>query len=269
MKQCHGRQFSFIWVVILFAVLMDDALASHNHNQTDPACTRSRTDWFAEFEKPENRIAFQNDGGLVDGGVCWWHSRLQRSAVFLARFTSPEKSKPSQSQARRIIETLIRFKKVVLIPGYQNFLEFSRDYASLIQHELNQWQLRDAFLRQQWIRGLYGRYSMPAKTLRNRRNKIFRRYRLSKPGLWIMAQMPGITSHSLLLLSIDRSHDQAGLHYKLRVIDSNRPMETREVWYHDGDRSLTLSGTPFVPYVGFELDQNKIGRSLARHCRKH
>ncbi|MBU6154322.1 MAG: hypothetical protein KGP28_08485 [Bdellovibrionales bacterium] len=225
-------------------------------------CSRERSEIIAKFEAIENRIGFRNDGGLFDGGVCWWHSRLQRSSIYLARF-EPGLPRPSRGEAKTIIENLVRLNSVVTIPGYSNFNSFSRDYQELIQQALNEWQLRDGFIQQQWIRGLYGRPSLPPAILRERMSKIFVKFKESKPGLWIMAQFPGITSHSLLLLGMTRTSSG----FDLKVIDSNRPEVMRTLIYRYGDRSIQLGNEGFTPFVGFQSDQEKIDATLRNNCQ--
>lgn len=224
-------------------------------------CERTRADLLIQFEDPANRMGFRNDGGLLDGGVCWWHSRLQRSSLYLARF-EPTLPRPTQKAARKIIEHLIHFDSVVTIPGYSNFSEFSKDYQEPIQNELNEWQIRDGFIHHQWVRGLYGRPSLPPAVLRERMDRIFVKFKKSKPGLWVMAQFPGITSHALLFIGMTRTSTG----FTIRAIDSNRPSMTREITYQYGDRSLKLGNEGFTPFVGFQSDQEEIDETLNRYC---
>lgn len=224
-------------------------------------CGRSKAELLSAFEATENRIAFRNNGGLFNGGVCWWHSRLQRSTVYLAEF-APTRPKPTAGEAEKIIDKLVHLDSTVVIPGYGNFRDFSADFRPLIQEKLDQWQLRDGFLAQQWVRGLYGRPRLGARGLRERMKNIFARFKRSKPGLWVMAQHPGITSHALLLIGM--SPTEKG--FRLRAIDSNLPLGIREIDYTPGDQSLEVDGNPFVPYAGFESDERKIERALKRHC---
>ena len=224
-------------------------------------CDRSREDLLHDFRDPLNRVGFKNNGGLFNGGVCWWHSRLQRSAVYLSRF-DPEQARPSQAEAQTIIRHLIRFDSVVLIPGYSNFRDFSSDYAELIQRELNLWQIKDGFINQEWARGIYGIPRMPADTLHARMDRIFERFKTSKPGLWMMAQIPGITSHALLLIGMDATDHG----YDLKVIDSNHPETTRTLDYQYGDHAIDLGKDTFTPFLGFERDQMKIDRTLKAFC---
>ncbi|NDG84194.1 MAG: hypothetical protein EBX52_04045 [Proteobacteria bacterium] len=232
-----------------------------NLTLASPLCHRDRSAWVLEFLDPANRIAFRNHGGLVKGGVCWWHSRLQRSAIYLSEF-APEKPVPSEAAARTLIRHLVRFDSVVTLPGYSNFHDFSRDFEPLIQKELEAWQIRDGFLYQQWIRGLYGRPSMPAATLKRRMDTIYSRFVSSKPGLWIMAQLPGITSHALLLIGMDKKSDG----YRMRVIDSNRPDSNRDLVYTEGDHAIQLESDSFTPFAGFQTDQEEIDETLEDYC---
>ena len=224
-------------------------------------CSQSRAEILSKFDAIENRIGFGNDGGLFDGGVCWWHSRLQRSSIYLSRY-APELPRPTTSAAKTIVKHLVHFDAVVTIPGYSNFNEFSKDHEGLIQQELNEWQIRDGFIQQQWVRGLYGRPSMPPAVLRERMARIFVKFKASKPGLWVMAQFPGITSHALLFTGMTRTAEG----FDLKVIDSNRPEVTRTLVYKYGDRSIQLGNEGFTPFVGFQSDQEKIDATLREHC---
>ena len=206
-------------------------------------------------------MGFKNQGGIGNGGTCWWHSRLQRSAVYLAEF-NPALPKPGEVKAREILRHLIRMDEAVVIPGYAGFRDLSADFQALIQRDLNAWQLEDGIVNQQWIRGLYGRSELPSEKMRARMNTIHSKMLRRDPGLWLMAQMPGIVSHALLLIGMESTSEG----YELRVIDSNRPSETRTLRYRNGDRSLVLDGTPFVPYAGFQNDAFKIEDSLQQTC---
>jgi hypothetical protein len=245
------------WRVLLALLL---TLLS-NRSFAQELCSQTRAELLAKFELRENRLGFRNDGGLFDGGVCWWHSRLQRSSIYLARF-EPGLPRPTENESKEIIEHLVHFDSVVTIPGYSNFNDFSRDHEGLIQHELNEWQIRDGFIKQQWIRGLYGRPSLPPSLLRERMARIFVKFKASKPGIWVMAQFPGITSHAFLLTGMTRTAEG----FSLRVIDSNRPEITRELTYRFGDRSIQLGNEGFTPFVGFQSDQEMIDATLKSYC---
>lgn len=248
------------WRSLLFALVFT-SLVNATPATSQELCSQSRAELLSKFDAPGNRMAFRNDGGLFDGGVCWWHSRLQRSSIYLSRY-APSLPRPTAGEAKAIVEHLVHFDSVVTIPGYANFNEFTKDHEGLIQQELNEWQIRDGFIQQQWVRGLYGRPSMPAAVLRERMARIFVKFKASKPGLWVMAQFPGITSHALLFTGMTRTAEG----FDLKVIDSNRPEVTRTLVYKYGDRSIKLGNEGFTPFVGFQSDQEKIDATLRAHC---
>ncbi len=229
--------------------------------RADGFCTRTKAELTEAFELPDNRLGFRNSGGIGNGGVCWWHSRLQRSSLYLARY-APTKPRPTYGEAQELVRSLVYFTRVIEIPGYSNFQSFSEDYRELIQSELNTWQIRDGFIAQQWIRGLSGKSSLPANQLQSHMETIYERFQTSEPGLWLMVQIKGITSHALILIGMTRTEQG----FQLRVIDSNRPMETRILDYHIGDESLELGDMSFVPYLGFKRDQVLIDRALQAYC---
>lgn len=224
-------------------------------------CSRSESDIRAAFEDPSQRMGFENQGGLMNGGTCWWHSRLQRAAIYLARFR-PELPKPDRATVDRILKDLVHQRRVVEIPGYAGFAEFTRVHQSRVQHELDLWQIRDGFVNQQWIRGLSGSPRLSSRKLEKRMNRIYRAFKSSKPGLWVMAQMKGITSHALLLLGMEST----GQGYRLSFIDSNFPEETRELEYRRGDHTLDLGYADFVPYAGFRNDFRRIAAAIDSYC---
>lgn len=222
-------------------------------------CERSPTEIKAQFYDIQSRISFKNDGGLFDGGVCWWHSRFQRASIYLVKY-APEKQKPSAEQAKQLIRDIIAMNHVVEIPGYKDFFDFTLSFQNEIQEELNAWQLRDGFIFQQWVRGLYGRSSMPDDELKKRMDIVYSKFKENLPGLWVMAQLPGITSHALLI--IDMKPRASG--YDLTMIDSNAPDTNLTTSYHFGDRTVSSYG--MVPYVGFDEDFKRIEKALKESC---
>ena len=247
-----------------FLALFTLLLSSSVFAQTRAFCERNRGDILALMQEPTARMAFKNTGGIANGGVCWWHSRLQRSSFFLARF-NPSASKPTNRQLNEILSNLRSMEKVVTIPGYADFRSFSRAYQKQIQGVLNDWQVFDGVFNFQWLRGISGKPALPAKEMEARMDAVYQSYRQSPAAMWIMAQMEGVTSHSFLVLHIEKVNGG----YDLDLIDSNHPMELVRVAYQTGDQSLrTDKGShPFVPYVGFQEDFRKISKSLVGHCR--
>lgn len=87
------------------------------------------------------RIA--NSRGDWNLGLCWWHSRMQRAAVYLVDF-DPTAKKATKAEAKVIFAKLSHFEPVVL-PGYQSFANFSYDFKDEFTAELSRWQKRTTF----------------------------------------------------------------------------------------------------------------------------
>src|SRR6476620_3641879 len=100
----------FIYFLILFSVSV--------HAQD--VCTRSQDDIKRLISDVSSRVAFKNQGGFFNGGVCWWHSRLQRSSAYLVKF-APSEVRPSGPELDFILHSLRVMNKVVTIPGYSDF----------------------------------------------------------------------------------------------------------------------------------------------------
>jgi hypothetical protein len=57
-----------------------------------------------------NLFSFSNTGGILNGGVCWWHSRMQRAALYLTVYL-PDMPPPSKPEVRRILCDLMTAQK--------------------------------------------------------------------------------------------------------------------------------------------------------------
>lgn len=225
-------------------------------------CERTNQDIAQLLVDPANRIGFKNNGGLFNGGVCWWHSRLQRSSIYLAQF-KPEADLPTDSQVEEILTSLRKMDHVVVIPGFKDFQSFSSQYQKQVQKTLDHWQFIDGFINQEWIRGISGKSSLPASEMKAQMDKILDSYLKSPTPIWIMLQIKGITSHALLVMEMKPTDDG----YQLSVIDSNHPQDSRTISYHEGDTYLSLGDMDFVPYVGFQNDFKSIFAAIQETCK--
>ena len=216
------------------------------------------------MKEPSARISFRNSGGMINGGVCWWHSRLQRASYYLVKY-NPSAAKPTEKQLKEILTKLRNMKTVVTIPGFSNFSSFTKAYQKQIQKMLNDWQVIDGVFHGQWIRGISGKPALPAQEMTARMAALYQSYRQSPAAMWIMAQMEGITSHSFLIVQMEKVNGG----YDLDLIDSNHPLEIVRVRYQDGDQMLRTSrnSNSFVPYAGFQEDFRRISQSLVGHCQ--
>jgi hypothetical protein len=164
----------------------------------------------------DNLMAFENNGGLLDGGVCWWHSRFQRAALYLT-FYRPDLPKPNDQQAREIIDAIAGKKHVVMIPGFSNFREFSGEYQDLIQAKLDRWQIEDGFLKQYWIDGLAGSVTRNPDAFERSMDALAHRVNDLHEIVYQKLQLPGIYSHAWLVVRMDPTPEG----YDLQVLDSN------------------------------------------------
>lgn len=237
---------------------------AHAETQSTRFCERKNSDIHRELANPAHRLSFRNQGGLINGGVCWWHSRLQRSSLYLARF-NPRRPKPNGAQIRGILSALKKMNQVVEIGGYENFFDFTKGEEPSVQALLEAWQKEDGILYFQWIRGLSGQYQLPPRALENKMEELANLVESSPTPVWVMAQMKGITSHSFLIRSIERLPQG----FRFELIDSNAPAKLRYSKFQRGDRSLRLEdgGKEFVLYSGFQSDFNKIRSALGHFCR--
>ncbi|MBI2606775.1 MAG: hypothetical protein HYW49_11920 [Deltaproteobacteria bacterium] len=228
-------------------------------------CSRTPAEFQRMILDPDNRLAFQNDGGLLDGGVCWWHSRFQRAANYLAVFR-PDRPKPTEDEAFRLALRLTQMNRVVEIPGYANLYEFSSDFEQVIQERLEFWQAWDGFVNQAWIRGLAGSTHMRAKKMAARMDRLYQEVEGSHRIVFQMLQLKGITSHSWLVAGMTRILNG----YQLHVVDSNAPLVTRTFLYRYGDTTIYSPSFKeyFVPYRGFTRDLRKIFRTIREYCNK-
>lgn len=264
---------SFGLIITLCAIIIGAVQSAHSEDPDDdpmsvdeppipPLCQRGLKDFQRLAQQTESHLVFENVGGLFNQGVCWWHSRFQRSAIYLAEFR-PDFKKPTRAQAGLLADALIQMNRVVTIPGYATIEEFSQDQFLAIQDELEEWQLSAGLSSARF--GLSGTASVPAAELEASMNALYQRVAKQNLIEWQMLQWPGIRTHSWLVIDMAKT----GKGYKLDVIDSNNPASVMSYYYHRGETQViynTDTGTAFVPYMGYTEDLEKITRALDRYC---
>ncbi|MBY0415183.1 MAG: hypothetical protein K2Q18_13515, partial [Bdellovibrionales bacterium] len=145
-----------ILATLVLGLSLEVMAASPSQSPEQFCADRSDTTYAKSLIKDSsNLMGFANRGGLVGGGVCWWHSRFQRNSLFLTIYKPAEK-KPTKEEAEKIIGKIRGGKDIVTIPGYRNFSEFSYDQQPLIQAELEKWQKVDGIAKFSWVNGLSG-----------------------------------------------------------------------------------------------------------------
>lgn len=210
-----------------------------------------------------NLMSFKNDGGLFNGGVCWWHSRFQRNILYLSIFR-PDLPKPTTTlEIKKIIHQVRLGTSIVTVAGYANLAEFSAQNQKLIQSELNDWQLYDGVVLGSWIDGLKGDTKVSAATLQAMMNEVYNYVAVEKKIAYEKLQIKGITSHAWLIVGMKQMPSGIELGY----IDSNNPRMSEVYSYKLGDQSFNIKGYgDFVPYLEFKREELRISNVGKDFC---
>lgn len=208
-------------------------------------------------------MAFTNRGGIANGGVCWWHSRFVRKALYLTYFR-PDLPAPTVNEAEKIIGKIRSGSEVVMIPGVSDFNEFSNQYRSLIQSELENWQLVDGFIKQSWVIGLAGSSEVSPANLEKKMDQLYKYVVKENNIAYEKLQIKGITAHAWLVVDMKKVKDG----YDLFVIDSNYYQYPIEYNYRKGDTSFNhpFYGN-FVPYLEQKGEMKKIKKVITKFCK--
>lgn len=206
-----------------------------------------------------NLMAFKNQGGLFNGGVCWWHSRFQRNILYLSIFR-PDLNRPLASEIKSLIKEIRAGEKIITIPGFSNFAEFSEIYKKEILRELENWQLYDGVILGSWIDGLKGDTKVKPEVLQKMLETVFTYVEIDKKIAYQKLQIKGITSHAWLIVGLKKAING----YEIGLIDSNNPRMSENYSYKVGDQSFfQKSYGNFVPYLEFTREEDRL-RSVAK-----
>jgi len=207
-----------------------------------------------------NLLGFTNHGGMMNGGVCWWHSRYTRNAAYTAQFR-PDLPRPTDERTiKRIVMDIRKGKKIVVVPGFRNLQDFSRYHYAEIQNKLEDWQETDGILNFQWVAGLSGSSQVNEDQLSRKMDELFERVSRGEV-VYQKLQMPGIVAHAWLVVGMERVD---GNSYRLKVIDSNYNSIMTHT-YRPGMKSMG-SYDSFVPYTGKVKEERRLRRILTREC---
>jgi len=208
-----------------------------------------------------NLMSFRNHGGIVNGGVCWWHSRFQRNALYLTYY-NPHAPKPDRKTAIALIRDIRNQDGLTEIPGFNNFEEFSTAFENEIQDELERWQKFEG-LRFTWIRGLRGASSVSAEWLKELMDNLYEEVVTNNNIGFQKLQMKGLTAHAWLVVNMQKTADG----YDLEVIDSNLPNATSYYQYRIGDKNLQYPYMgQFVPYLENVNEMKWINETIQEAC---
>ena len=210
----------------------------------------------------ENLIAFKNQGGLFNGGVCWWHSRFQRNILYLGQL-KPEAPKLSRDEAKQIIKKIRAGNEIVTINGFQSFNDFTNEYKKEIIKELENWQIYDGVVLGSWVLGVKGDTKIEANKLSQMMNDLFNYVEVQNKIAYQKLQIKGITAHAWLVAGMKKASNG----YDIGYIDSNNPMMSENYSYKNGDESFFVKGYGhFVPYTEFQREEERLKRVATQYC---
>jgi hypothetical protein len=218
---------------------------------------------------PRNLMGFENSGGIANGGVCWWHSRFQRNALYLTIF-HPEEYRPTQSRVLKIIKKIRSGDEVVEIPGFSNFNDFSATYKHEIQKELNKWQKNDGVTKFNWVVGLSGESVSTPKKMKEMMDELYQYVEVEGNIAYQKLQIKGIIAHAWLVVKM-KPYYKDGYRdgYDLKIIESNYPSITMTYQYREGQTSFIYSHFgSFTPYLERKSELSKMKGVIAKRCNQ-
>ena len=214
------------------------------------------------FDSSSNLMTFRNHGGIANGGVCWWHSRFQRSAAYLTIFKPAEK-RPTENEAQIIIDKIRTGKEVIVISGFRNFSEFTNRYESLIQKELEKWQKSDGVMKFNWVMGLKGANEVSAEKLKESMDELYDYVEREGNIAYQKLHIKGVTAHAWLVVKMKKVNDG----YDLQILDSNFANYTSVYQYREGMTSFThWSYGKFVPYLERKNELSFVKLGILKIC---
>jgi len=221
----------------------------------------------------QTRVSFKNPAaGFNNGGLCWWHSRFQRKAHYLAYYL-PNAPKPNADEAKHIIEDIIDGKKVVEIPGFNNLQEFSTEYKDYLIKRFEKWQWHDT-LTGAWIKGLKGEKlssEQAAKKLKITMDELYKKVSDQNQISYQMLQMKGVVAHAWLVTKMTerKNSNNERIGYTLYTIDSNTPLRSTQYDYTYGQANFKLPygrKNEFVTFTQNEHELRDIYDAISRYC---
>ncbi len=241
------------------------AMAKATPSQSiDQFCADRSSESFTKelLQSSSNLMAFANRGGMANGGVCWWHSRFQRSATYLTIY-KPGNDYPSKAEAEKIIGKIRDGKEIITIGGFRNFSEFSSAYRAEIQRELEKWQKADGIARFNWVMGLKGSNVVEAPKFREMMDELYQYVEIEGNIAYQKLQIKGVTAHAWLVVNMKKTSRG----YDLEVLDSNYPSQTMVYRYQDGMTNFnhTYYGA-FTPYLERRAELDSVKMAILEKC---
>lgn len=258
------KTFGLAIIVALLMSLKVEAAQYQSQNKKEFCADRKSKNFIKDLTlNSDNLMSFRNQGGIGNGGVCWWHSRFQRNALYLTIF-NPSKDFPSPERAKEIIKEIRKGKKVIEIGGFRNFAEFTSAYFTDIQDELNRWQKNDGITKFNWVIGLAGQTAVAPEELESKMNDLYNYVVKGNNIAYQKLQMKGVVAHAWLVVNMSKTPEG----YDLEVIDSNFPRSTNVYRYTKGMINFNhYHYGEFVPYLERTKELSKIKEVVSQNCK--
>lgn len=235
------------------------ALFSFAQSVSAQLCQQTWQDFQVKLGQRENRLAFTNSGGPMGIGLCWWHSRMQRNALYLLDF-HPDQPQLTKDEAWERIKNLSDPNFVQSVNGFANLMDFSNAYWMEMHEYLGQWQMAESFLEFNWVNGLRGSSESDPDELREIMDELFTQVKGGEV-VYQMLQVPGVVAHAWLVYDMTKTDDG----YELSVIDSNYS-ESQKYSYRYGQTHFSGRIGSWVPHTQRRSDLQVIRKNIKRVC---
>ena len=243
-------------------------------------CDRSLADLTRNMGKffSEGLLNQTNPDGDFKTGLCWFHTRFQRSATYLADY-HPELPKPTDNEAQAIIDKIAAGEQVVTVPGFADLDAFSKAHWGKIERKLNT-KAYGCIANGDCAKRLGDRSRTSPNDLKARMTNLYDRM-LNDPQILFLRIKPANTqilmSHSLLVLGMEPIRAKAfpgnplsgltAIGYRLRIQDPNKS-SPEYVNYTFGDTALKDADTTFVPNEDFDDELVDFKKAITSFCKK-
>ncbi|MEK6555973.1 MAG: hypothetical protein AABZ31_12080, partial [Bdellovibrionota bacterium] len=223
------------------------------------------------FSNSKDYSAFNLIGiDSVKIGICWWHSRLQRSLTYLALPRALKKGeKPMSSKEINLaLASIINEAQVTELRGYKSIYEFSEKNKEAILNHLRYWQLTEVA---QSVRGIVGHVEVSSHAMREKMDRLYDLVEVNKIIPFQMQQMEGPDAHSWIVIGATKAYkNKKWVGYDLLGVDSSASTQLEYFKYRFGDTQLKDSNNPsenFVPYTQRPQSELRYFTALAYYCQ--
>lgn len=254
--------------------IMDELnLTCEKMSHKDIADIMGRSDLFSLQAGFESRLSFENFGQI---GACWWHSRVQRILSYLAiiRPLKPGEVKMTPIEIEKALDNMILNKEVTELRGFESLAHFSVINEKILKRKIHDWKIRST-LGFKWIKALEGKYALPPDELKKIMDETYVSVEVQGKSQFQYLQNKGLGMHSWVVIGMDKLFDNSKkqVGYKLHVVDSNYPRETKTYEYRFGDKTIKYLSDDsslqfnFIPYSGEDKEFKKMLTGIIKYCK--